>query len=191
MPAEPMPERGPARSTVLSSRDVAKFAAGVALLAIFWDAAVGHGLLWENDPYWTYWVTKTFLIFTIFGLGTAWLGIGVGRGAVITAVHTLVLTVYYWTFSPIGLPSSPDWLDLEHTWLTGLPIHFGVIYLGYLATLWLWQRREVVAERPPQREAVVALVAGAVIVVVAGGVASAVLAEWPGFTYFLVRLLLT
>ncbi len=38
----------------VSSRDSAKLAAAVALLAIFWDAAVGHGLLWENDPYWTY-----------------------------------------------------------------------------------------------------------------------------------------
>lgn len=175
----------------LSSRDCVKFSAGVALLAIFWDAAVGHGLLWENDPYWTYWITKTFLIFTIFGLGTAWLGIGVGRGAVITAVHTLVLTVYYWTFSPIGLPSSPDWLDLEHTWLTGLPVHFGVIYLGYLAMLWLWRRRATVVEQPAGREAFVALVAGIAIVVLAGGVASLVLWHWPGVTYFLVRLLIT
>jgi hypothetical protein len=78
----------------------------VALAAIFIDASVGDGLTWENDPYWTYWVTKTFLIATIFGLGTAWFGIGAGRGAIITAVHTIVLTVYYWTFSPIGLPST-------------------------------------------------------------------------------------
>ena len=181
--------RGPGDG--LSSRDTAKFAAALALLAIFWDAAVGHGLLWENDPYWTYWVTKTFLIFTIFGLGTAWLGVGVGRGAVITAVHTLVLTVYYWTFSPIGLPSSPVWLDLEHTWITGVPIHFGVIYLGYLATLWLWRRRAVVADRPPGREALVALVAGLAIVILAGGVSALVLYDWPGVTYFLVRLLIT
>lgn len=181
----------PERGDRLSSRDTAKFAAGVALLAIFWDAAVGHGLTWENDPYWTYWVTKTFLIFTVFGLGTAWLGIGVARGAVITAVHTLVLTVYYWTFSPIGLPSSPDWLDLEHTWLTGLPIHFGVIYLGYLATLWLWRRRAVVVDRPAGREALVALIAGVAVVVLAGGVSALVLYDWPGVTYFLVRLLIT
>jgi hypothetical protein len=87
----------------LSAADVAKFTATVALAGIFVDAAIGHGLTWENDPYWTYWVTKTFLIATIFGLGTAWFGIGPGRGAVITVVHTLVLTVYYWTFSPIGL----------------------------------------------------------------------------------------
>jgi hypothetical protein len=175
----------------LSTRDSAKFAAAVALFAIFWDAAVGHGLSWENDPYWTYWVTKTFLIFTVFALGTAWLGIGVGRGAVITVVHTLVLTVYYWTFSPIGLPSSPDWLDLEHTWLTGLPIHFGVIYLGYLSTLWLWRRRRFVEPGNAAREAVAALVAGMFIVLLAGGLGALAVWEWPGVQYFLVRLLLT
>lgn len=56
-------------------------------------------------------------------------------------VHTLVLAIYYWSFSPIGLPSSPEWLDLGHTWVTGVPVHFGVIYLGYLLALWLWRRR--------------------------------------------------
>jgi hypothetical protein len=180
------------RRGALSTRDVAKFAAMVALLAIFADAAIGHGLLWENDPYWTYWVTKTFLIATVFGLGTAWLGMGVSRGAVITAVHTVVLTVYYWTFSPIGLPSHPDWLDLEHTWITGVPVHFGVIYAGYLLSLWLWRRRAVVAEQATAgRDALVALTTGLVVVVIAGGVAAAVLADFPGVTWFLVRLLLT
>lgn len=175
----------------LTAREAAKFGAAVALLGIFWDAAVGHGLAWENDPYWTYWVTKTFLIFTVFALGTAWVGVGVGRGAVLTGVHTLVLTVYYWTLSPIGLPSSPEWLDLEHTWATGLPIHFGVIYLGYLSTLWVWRRRSVVREAGASRDAMVALLAGIAIVVVAGGVAALAVWEWPGVQYFVVRLLIT
>jgi hypothetical protein len=169
------------------------FAAAVAALAIFWDAAVGHGLAWENDPYWTYWLTKTFLIFTVFALGTAWLGIGIGRGAVITAVHTLVLTVYYWTLSPIGLPAGPEWLDLEHTWFTGLPIHFGVIYLGYLSALWLWLWRRWPGTRdlPASRPAVVVLIASLAIVVLAGGIAALAVGEWPGVTYFVVRLLIT
>lgn len=83
----------PGNNRVLTTSDLAKFTALVALLAILADAAVGHALLWENDPYWTYWVTKTFLIATVFGLGTAWLGTGVGRGAVITLVHTVILTL--------------------------------------------------------------------------------------------------
>lgn len=177
----------------LDVRQLAKFTGAVALLAIFADASVGHGLLWENDPYWTYWITKTFLIGTVFGLGTAWLGVGVGRGAVITAAHTLVLTIYYWSFSPIGLPSSPEWLDLEHTWVTGLPVHFGVIYLGYLLALWLWRRR---AEVPASDSAVGKTATGALalsgaIVLVGGGASSLALGDFPGVTWYLVRLLVT
>jgi hypothetical protein len=180
----------PAHRGRLSAQQVARFTAVGALLAIFSDAAVGHGLMWENDPYWTYWITKTFLIATVFGLGTAWFGIGAGRGAVITAVHTVVLTVYYWTFSPVGLPSSAEWLDLQHTWITGVPIHFGVIYLGYLTTLWLWRRTRVDDEASARR-GTAALLLGVAIVVLAGGIASLVLGDFPGFTWFLVRLLLT
>jgi hypothetical protein len=177
----------------LSPSGVALFTVAVALSAIFVDAAVGHGLTWENDPYWTYWVTKTFLIATIFGLGTAWFGVGIGRGAAITAVHTLVLTIYYWTLSPIGLPSQPTWLDLEHTWITGIPIHFGVIYLGYLLALWILRRRQ--AGFGPLDDSgslgVRALIFGVGIVVVGGALSSLALGEFPGVTWFVVRLLLT
>ena len=187
-----MTPRSAARERHLTSEQVARFTTVVAILAIFSDAAVGHALMWENDPYWTYWITKTFLIATVFGLGTAWFGIGAGRGAVITAVHTIVLTVYYWTFSPIGLPSSPEWLDLEHTWLTGLPIHFGVIYLGYLLALWLWRRRGISpTEETSAARGTSALVLGLAIVAVSGGLASLFLGDFPGVTWFLVRLLIT
>jgi hypothetical protein len=183
-------ERLTADDDVRSARGSATFTALVALLAILADAAVGHALLWENDPYWTYWITKTFLIATVFGLGTAWLGTGVGRGAVIAFVHTLILTVYYWTLSPIGLPSHPDWLDLEHTWITGVPVHFAVIYLGYLLALWLWRRRPL-EDAPASRDATAALAAGVVIVIVAGGLASLAVWDFPGITWFVVRLLIT
>ncbi|MDQ3978145.1 MAG: hypothetical protein M3314_01135 [Actinomycetota bacterium] len=189
--------RPPPPNRLTSARDLAKFTGLVALFAIFADAAVGHALLWENDPYWTYWVTKTFLIATIFGLGSAWLGIGIGRGAVITAVHGLVLTIYYWSLSPIGLPSHPEWLDLEHTWGTGVPVHFGVIYLGYLASLWLWRRRERLRAQDAtpgpdalSRYAGTALGVGAGIVVVGGALVSLALGDFPGATWFLVRLLI-
>jgi len=175
-------------------RELAKFTAAVALLAIFADAALGHGLLWENDPYWTYWITKTFLIAAVFGLGTAWLGVGIGRGAVITAVHTVVLTIYYWSLSPVGLPSSPEWLDLEHTWVTGVPVHFGVIYLGYLLALWIWRRRAHRVESSEEHGGGVATAALAVsvaIVVVGGGGASLALGDFPGLTWYVVRLLIT
>jgi hypothetical protein len=120
-----------------------------------------------------------------FGLGTAWFGVGVGRGAIITAVHTLVLNIYYWTFSPIGLPSTPTWLDLEHTWISGLPIHFGVIYTGYLLALWAWWRREAMArtgaadEAEPAPVAIRALLFGVDIVVLAGGPRAWLSASFP------------
>jgi hypothetical protein len=186
----------PGRSGVrlASLGDLAKFTAMVALLAILSDAAVGHALLWENDPYWTYWITKTFLIATIFGLGTAWLGAGIGRGAVITAIHTLVLTIYYWSLSPIGLPSHPEWLDLQHTWVTGLPVHFGVIYLGYLTALWLWRRRPAGGDNEDtavETEATRALAVGAGIVLIGGVLEALAVGEFPGVTWFVVRTLIT
>ena len=44
-----------------------KFTATAALLAMFFDAAVAHAIAWENDPYWTYWITDTLLMATVFG----------------------------------------------------------------------------------------------------------------------------
>jgi hypothetical protein len=180
--------------STLSIRDIAKFTSVVAILGILADATIGHGLTWENDPYWTYWVTKTFLIATVFGLGSLWFGIGRLRGALITLVHTLILTVYYWTLSPIGLPSSPHWLDLEHTWLTGVPIHFGVIYLGYLVAMWLFSpQRKQLASPPiaPKVFATKVLFMSLLIVVVAGGLSNIVLGEFTGITWYVVRLLIT
>src|SRR5688572_24861154 len=160
----------PAREAgVLSLSELLKFTALASLLAIFADAAIAHAMLWGNDPYWTYWVTDTLLMATVFGLGTAWIGIGAGRGAIITAAHIIVLTAYYWSLSPIGLPSHPEWLDLERTWLTGLPVHFGVYYLGYLVALSLWKRRssDLAGGRAPMA-ASLARTAGVALMTVAG-----------------------
>ncbi len=173
-------------------REVAKFAIPAAVFAMFIDAALGHGLAWENDPYWSYWITDTLLIATVFGLGTAWLGLGAGRGAILAAAQTLVLTVYYWSFAPIGLPASPHWLDFEHTWLTGLPIHFSVYYLGYLTALWLRRRRPVAADTgPPARDALAALITAIAVLVLAGGGAALALGDFPGVTWFVMRFAIT
>lgn len=50
---------------MLTHKDTIKFGVLVGFAAIFIDAAIAHGLFWENDPYWTYWITKTFLITTV------------------------------------------------------------------------------------------------------------------------------
>jgi hypothetical protein len=193
----------PRAAHITMAADLAKFTALVALAAILADAAIGHALLWENDPYWTYWVTKTFLIATVFAIGTALLGTGPARGALITAVHTLVLTVYYWSLSPVGLPSHPEWLDTEHTWVTGIPVHFAVIYLGYLGALWLWQRRQLDDARSAPRgspasgaaptaigrEVAMTGALAALVVVLAGAAEAFALGEFQGVTWYVVRLL--
>jgi len=178
----------------LSGSEVAKFTAMAALFAILADAAIGHGLTWENDPYWTYWITKTFLIATVIGFGTAMFGIGVGRGALIVLAHTLILTVYYWTLSPIGLPAAPHWLDLEHTWISGVPIHFGVIYLGYLLALWVWRRRpklQALPDMPSRPFGLKVLAMSLLIVILAGGLSNLALGEFTGITWYVARLLLS
>ena len=179
----------------LSVSDLLTFTALASLLAIFVDAAIGHAMLWGNDPYWTYWVTDTLLMATVFGLGTAWFGIGLVRGAVITAVHITLLTTYYWSLSPIGLPAHPEWLDLEHTWVTGLPVHFAVYYLGYVLAFWLWQQRSladtVQPERPfpsPARLATMALAVSMAVVIVVGALQTLFLGDFPGITWFVVRI---
>ena len=174
--------------------EVVKFTALAALLAIFLDAAIAHAMLWGNDPYWTYWVTDTLLMATVFGIGTMLFGIGMGRGAIITGVHVLALTIYYWTLSPIGLPSQPEWLDLERTWITGLPVHLAVYYMGYLGAMWLWGRRRSRAAAPDHNgrslaEVAVAALAVAVgVVVVTGIVQALLLQEFMGLTWFVMRI---
>jgi hypothetical protein len=185
-----------ASHTELTLPELVKFTALAALMAIFADAAVAHAMLWGNDPYWTYWVTDTLLMATVFGVGTAWFGVGLKRGAVMTFVHILLLTTYYWTFSPIGLPGQPEWLDFEHTWLTGLPVHFGVYYLGYALALWLWERsrsapdgaRSGSAAMSLRATATLALAVAAAIVVLLGLLQAWVTGQFPGLTWFIMRI---
>ncbi|MDO6390677.1 hypothetical protein Q4E40_11115 [Pontibacter sp. BT731] len=172
---------------------IMKFTFLAALLAMFGDAAIAHAMLWGNDPYWTYWITDGLLMSTVFGLGTAFFGAGVGRGAILTAVHIFLLTTYYWILSPIGLPGHGEWLDLERTWLTGLPVHFGIYYLGYLVALWLWRKHKHAKHTGLQLKyfkeiAIVALIMAAGIVVILGLVQTILKSEFPGATWFIVRL---
>src|SRR5687767_7962884 len=131
----------------LSIRDTAKFGLLIALCAIFIDAVIAHGLFWENDPYWTYWITKSFLIATVFIIGTAFVGIGLVQGLAITLVHTAILEIYYEFLAPVGLPQEPQWLDDNHLWVTGVPVHYLAIFIGYLMALWIWRRANAVPER--------------------------------------------
>ncbi len=50
---------------------VVKFTFLATLFAMFGHAAIVHAMLCENDPYWTYWITDSLLMATVFGVGTA------------------------------------------------------------------------------------------------------------------------
>lgn len=183
----------------LSARDTFKFGVLVGLAGIFIDASIAHGLFWDNDPYWTYWITKSFLIATVFIVGTAFLGIGLWQGLVITVVHTLVLEIYYEWLAPVGLPQEPEWLDFEHLWTTGVPVHYLSILIGYLMALWIWRRNATTAVRARNGEAapggargttLAALLATVGLLVLDGLLTQALLLRtFPGITYFVQHLL--
>lgn len=185
----------------LSVRDTAKFGILTGLCAIFIDATIAHGLFWENDPYWTYWITKSFLIATVFIFGTAFLGVGIVQGLILTAVHTAILEIYYEWLAPVGLPQQPEWLDDNHLWLTGVPVHYLAIVTGYFAALWIWRRsrtRPAAAQQSlkqpsptPGAIAVSSLVAALAILTFSGIITHALLfGEFPGITYFVQHLLI-
>jgi hypothetical protein len=183
----------------LDIRQTVKFGILVGLSAIFVDASIAHALLWENDPYWTYWITKTFLITSVFTFGTAFLGIGFRQGLMLTAVHTLILEIYYQWLAPVGLPQEPEWLDFNHLWLTGVPIHFLAIFGGYAVALWVWRRNEprTSTERPPRssldarRIPIIALVASLGSLTIDGLLTHGLLLRsFPGITFFVQHLLI-
>ncbi|WP_027997135.1 hypothetical protein [Sinorhizobium arboris] len=179
----------------LVAKDTIKFSILVGLAAIFVDASIAHGLLWENDPYWTYWVTKTFLITSVFLFGTPFIGIGIVPGLILTAVHTLILEIYYQWLAPVGLPQEPEWLDFNHLWVTGLPVHFLAILGGYALALWLWRRNHPVLE-PERGETwrfvVYGLVTSVIIVAIDGVFTQLLLLQdFPGITFFVQRLLVS
>jgi hypothetical protein len=174
---------------------IVKFGILVGLAGIFIDAIIAHGLFWENDPYWTYWITKTFLITTVFSVGTAYLGMSIRSGVIITLIHTLILEVYYQWLAPVGLPQEPEWLDFNHLWITGFPAHYLAILCGYFIALWLWRRSHAgdLAVTPQMRSASnAALLAAVTVIVLDGIITSAILMQdFPGITYFVQRLLVT
>lgn len=176
----------------LDAASTIKFGILVGFCAIFIDASVAHGLFWENDPYWTYWITKTFLITAIFTLGTAVFGIGVAQGIVITAVHTLVLETYYQLLAPVGLPQEPMWLPEEDVWFPwGVPPHYLAIGAGYFLAMWLWRRRARLADTDAAACAAVSVV-GAVVVLVLDALLSQLLllGHFAGLTFYVQHLLI-
>jgi|GEM_PF-3958176 len=177
----------------LTPRGTIKFGILVGFTAILMDAAIAHGLWWENDPYWTYWITKTFLIMSVFILGTAIIGIGVRQGIVITVIHVLMLEIYYQWFAPIGLPQEPFWLEHRDLWLPGYIVHYLVIFSGYLLALWVWLRniRRKNIENQNASSVLWLFLSAITILVIDGIITSGILIQnFPGITFFIQHLLI-
>ncbi len=181
--------------TNLSSRDIIKFSFLVGLCAIFIDAVIAHGLFWENDPYWTYWVTKTLLIITVFGLGSSVIGIGLKQGLMLTVIHTLILEVYYDVFAPIGLPQEPQWLSLNDLWGVGVVTHYLAILAGYLIALWLWRRahnEQAFRFTNPKMLTLTALLSALLLIVLDGVITQGIIVHhFFGWTFFVQHLLIS
>jgi hypothetical protein len=181
-------------SSLEAAQYVFKFGLLVAIGGILTDAIIAHGLFWDNDPYWTYWVTKTVLITTVFTIGTALFGMGIWQGLVITLAHTAILESYYAWFSPVGLPQEPEWLDVNHVWITGPPAHYLAILTGYMAALWIWRRNKLPdlfqPNTDPKEFASVALVTSLLAIVFDGVITHGLVrGQFPGLTYFIQHLI--
>ncbi len=180
----------------MSFKNIVKFGLLVGATGIFIDAAIAHGIFWENDPYWTYWITKTFLISTSFILGTALLGTGILRGAIITIFFTAVLQAYYSWFAPVGLPQEPMWFIVKDMWTEGYVTHYLTIFTGYLFALWIWKRNGGRAKEEASEEArslaTWSLTTAVLIVVLDGVITQGILLRnFPGITYFIQHLLIS
>jgi len=173
-----------------------KYGILTAILAMFLDAAVGHGLFWKNDPYWTYWITDTLLIITIVTIGSTIVGIGVWQGFLLTAFQALTLEVYYQFLSPVALPQEPYWLSHYEIWTTGLPVHYLVYLAGYFLALWIWRRKartkHLIVSLPSWKISIHSLITAILIIIIDVIITQAfLLGEYPGFTFLLQRLIIT
>ncbi len=186
--------------TPLSAAQVIKFSILVGITSIFIDAIIAHGIFWDNDPYWTYWITKSFLITAVFSIGTAFMGIGFIPAFMITFMHTIILEIYYTWFAPVGLPQEPEWLDFNHVWVTGFPVHYLAILTGYFISLWLWQRNHLCMQEHKKKWhtidaryiAFFALVATVFTLVCEGIITQAILLHsFPGITFFIQHALIS
>ncbi len=173
-----------------------KFGLMTGILAMFLDAAIGHGLFWQNDPFWSYWFVDGLLITTIVGLGTTIIGIGIWQGFVLMAAQTLSLEIYYQFLSPVGLPREPYWLSRFEIWTSGLPIHYLTYTAGFLLALWIWRRRKNFAKKldglPSKKLALFSVATAGILLVLDSLITQGLLlGRFAGITFLVHRLVLS
>ncbi len=179
-----------------TSSETIKFGILTAILAMFFDAAIGHGLFWQNDPFWSYWFVDAFLIATIVSAGTAILGIGLWQGPVLMLVQVFSLEIYYQFLSPVGLPREPQWLSRFEIWTSGLPIHYLTYLSAFFLALWIWRRRhrlkEALRDVRPKSIAFLSFITAIIIIALDGLITQGFfLGYFAGFTFLLHRFVLT
>jgi hypothetical protein len=76
-----------------------------------------------------------------------------------------------------------------------VPVHYAVIFAGYLTALWLWRRQPAIAsgwQVSPRRLAIFVVVATALVLILDGVITQGlILRENPGLTFFVVRALIS
>ncbi len=180
----------------VSINKAVKFGILTAILSMFIDAGVGHGLFWQNDPFWSYWITDTMLITTIVTIGTTIIGIGLWQGALLMFIQVLTLEIYYQFLSPVGLPQVPYWLNHFEVWIEGIPIHFLVYLSGYLIALWIWFRKEKTKKENkniiPWKISLYSITTATLIVIFDLFFTQLFLLKgYPGFTFLLQRFIIS
>ncbi|NLI74789.1 MAG: hypothetical protein GX369_08555 [Euryarchaeota archaeon] len=179
----------------LTANDTIKFGILTGVLAMFFDAAVSHGLFWQNDPFWSYWIADGLLITTIVSAGTAIIGIGIWQGFVLMGFQTLALEIYYQFLSPVGLPREPYWLSRFEIWTSGIPVHYLTYTAGFLLALWIWRRghrlKKIMQNIEPKRIAFTTLIAAPFVLILDGIITQGIfLGYFTGITFLVHRFII-
>ena len=116
-------------------RQAVKFSLLAGLMALLLDASLVHGLLWDHDPSWSAWAAAAWVIVAVFGLGTAWFGIGIRPGLGLSTVLALLLGA-----TQLWQAESPEPSTANPSWLLGVPAHLLALFGGYLLAVWMWRR---------------------------------------------------
>ena len=176
--------------------ELIKFSFFTGIMALFFDAVIGHGLLWDNDPYWNYWIVDSFLLATVTFIASSFTGIGIWQGFITIGVHTLLLETYYDVLSPVGLPQEPLWLSKYDVWIVGYSTHFLVYLTGYLFLVWIWRRKHKaknIMEDFKVRKLALIIALSAIVVLLLEGIITQgfLFKEFFGVTFLIQRFVLT
>ena len=182
----------------LSDRHALQFGFLASISALLMLAVLAHGLWWENDPFWTYWVTQWLLLAASFIVGTIFMGVGVREGVILTCIQGVIHALYYTFLRPMGLPLEPWYAAFRDLWTSGFVTHSLAVLSGYLIALWIWWRKTrrfaglaAVEKKELSKCITFSLLSSGLIAVVDAFITQGVLARnFFGFAFLIERFLL-